>query len=257
MMSSDNKCAVFLDIDGTLMGSSKESLAKNIDVIQKVREHGHKVFLNTGRSTAYLPKNMDIQKCFDGFISGAGTRIVVDNKEIFSKPVDIDSVKRFCEVCFDLENECIIEGTEEMYCVDADEKEQNRWKCITRENFRQIVKEGILVEKFALVGKCPQEVGDALGDRFAVLQHSAYAEIVQVDYTKAEAMRIVLDKLDIKPENSIAMGDSLNDYDMIEKAGTGVAMGNAIDEIKKIAAFVTGHVDESGVANALEKIFGL
>lgn len=256
-MCSNSEYAIFLDIDGTLMGGSDEALAMNIDVIQKVRQLGHKVFLNTGRSTAYLPGNIDTEKCFDGFISGAGARIVIDKKEVFSVPVDIALVEKFCEVCFDLENECIIEGTDEMYCVEAEESKDSRWKSITRRNFRQIVKDGMLVEKFTIIGQVPEEVGKALGEGFVVLQHGTYAEIVQAGYTKSEAMRVVLDELGIKPENSIAMGDSLNDYDMIEKAGIGVAMGNAIPEIKNIAAFVTGHVDEAGVAVALEKIFGL
>ncbi len=257
MCLNNEKYAIFLDIDGTLMGSSDDALARNIDVIQNVRELGHKVFLNTGRSTAYLPKNIDIEKHFDGFISGAGSRVVIDRKEIFSKPVELASVQSFCRVCFDLENECIIEGTEEMYCVEAEENKETRWQCITRENVDQIVKNGMLVEKFTLLGQCPQEVGEALGDGFIVMQHGGYAEIVQAGYTKAGAIAVVLDALNIKPENSIAMGDSLNDYDMIEKAGIGVAMGNAIEEIKNIATFVTGHVNDAGVATALEKIFGL
>jgi len=55
----------------------------------------------------------------------------------------------------------------------------------------------------------------------------------------------------------IAMGDSMNDYDMIEAAGVGVAMGNAIDKIKEIADFTTSDVNEAGVAEALIKIFDL
>ena len=58
-------------------------------------------------------------------------------------------------------------------------------------------------------------------------------------------------------EQSIAMGDSLNDYDMIECAGIGVAMGNAVSEIKELANMITSDVDNAGVALALEEIFEL
>ena len=68
---------------------------------------------------------------------------------------------------------------------------------------------------------------------------------------------MVMDYLNLPVEQSISMGDSLNDYEMIEYAGIGVAMGNAVEEIKSIADMVTADVDDSGVAVALEKIFDL
>ena len=70
-------------------------------------------------------------------------------------------------------------------------------------------------------------------------------------------MNIVLDNLGMPVKQSIAVGDSLNDYDMISAAGTGVAMGNAIPEIKDIATMTTSSVDNAGVAEALERIFKL
>ena len=56
-------------------------------------------------------------------------------------------------------------------------------------------------------------------------------------------------------ENSVAFGDGSNDMTMIMAAGTGVAMGNAIDEVKRAAKLVTAENDEDGVALALEKLF--
>ena len=100
-----------------------------------------------------------------------------------------------------------------------------------------------------------EKLQEILGDNYIVFQHPTYAEVIQKSYTKAGAMKIVLEKLGIPAEQSIAMGDSLNDYDMISAAGIGVAMGNAISEIKDIATMVTTSVDEAGVANALENIF--
>ena len=89
--------AVFLDIDGTLLGNSKDALQKNLDVIQKVRSLGHKVLINTGRSTAYMPKEFDADKYFDGVISGAGARILLDKKEIFCKLMPDAAIRHFFE----------------------------------------------------------------------------------------------------------------------------------------------------------------
>lgn len=71
------------------------------------------------------------------------------------------------------------------------------------------------------------------------------------------ALKEMAEILDIPIENTVAIGDSMNDYDMIKAAGIGVAMGNAVDKIKEISDFVTKNVDESGVSAALCKIFDI
>ena len=97
----NKRYAIFLDIDGTLLRKSLDALQRNIDVIQKVRSLGHKVLINTGRSTAYMPEEMDVEKYFDGVISGAGARIILDKKEIFCKLMPDTAIRRFCEIWFD------------------------------------------------------------------------------------------------------------------------------------------------------------
>ena len=62
------------------------------------------------------------------------------------------------------------------------------------------------------------------------------------------------EKLGIKHENTIAMGDSANDLDMIEAAGVGVVMGDAADFVKEKADFITKPCREHGVAYALEEL---
>jgi hydroxymethylpyrimidine pyrophosphatase-like HAD family hydrolase len=55
------------------------------------------------------------------------------------------------------------------------------------------------------------------------------------------------------PEEIMAIGDSLNDIEMIQYAGIGVAMGNARPEVKKVADYITATNEEDGVAQAIEK----
>lgn len=257
MDTKGKRYAIFLDIDGTLMGKDDRALQRNLDVIQKVRSLGHKVLINTGRATAYLPKNMNFAQSFDGVVSGAGARVILEGKEVFCKPVGIDAIRRFCEFCIDVENVCILEGIEKMYFVGPQMELDYTWKCISHENMDEYVKEDLKIEKFTVLGTAPKELYGVMGEDYLTIQHGSYAEIIQKGITKAGAMKFVLDVLGLPIEQSIAMGDSLNDFDMIENAGIGVAMGNAVEEIKNIADIVTEHVDEAGVASALEKIFSL
>ena len=73
----------------------------------------------------------------------------------------------------------------------------------------------------------------------------------------AKALKEMAEILDIPIERTVAIGDSMNDFDMITAAGIGVAMGNAVDKIKEISDFVTDDVDSSGVSSALCKIFNI
>ena len=79
-----------------------------------------------------------------------------------------------------------------------------------------------------------------------------YLEIFPKGVTKGEALAAVCGKLNIKLEEAIAFGDQELDIPMLKKAGVGVAMGNAIEEVKEAADFVTKSNNDAGIAYALE-----
>ena len=73
--------------------------------------------------------------------------------------------------------------------------------------------------------------------------------------SKGSGLRELCDVLKISVEECVAIGDGFNDLEILQMAGVGVAMGNARDEVKKIADFVTDDNDHDGVAKAIEKFF--
>jgi Cof subfamily protein (haloacid dehalogenase superfamily) len=80
-----------------------------------------------------------------------------------------------------------------------------------------------------------------------------FLEFTEHGVTKGTSLNQLIQKLGIKREEVIAMGDSYNDQAMIEFAGLGVAMGNAPDDIKEIANYVTDTNMNDGVAKVVEK----
>ena len=83
----------------------------------------------------------------------------------------------------------------------------------------------------------------------------SFTEIVPKGVNKGSALRIVANMLDIDTKEIIAFGDNENDIEMLQFAGTGVAMGNAPDHVKQEADVVTDTNDNDGVYSLLEKIF--
>ena len=97
---------------------------------------------------------------------------------------------------------------------------------------------------------------ERFGDRLYVTKSiSRFVEIANPQISKSKALSHLCERLGIKREEVIAFGDGMNDFDMIEWAGCGVAMGNAPDALKAVADRVTTHVREDGVACVLEELF--
>lgn len=102
-----------------------------------------------------------------------------------------------------------------------------------------------------------REARDELRDmgRFAVTNTSPRnIEINPAGISKAFGLASVCTRLDIRPDQVMALGDSTNDIEMLRFAGVGVAMGNAAEEVKAVADFVTLHHEDDGVAHALRAL---
>ena len=80
-----------------------------------------------------------------------------------------------------------------------------------------------------------------------------YTEISSKDVDKWSAIEFLMNKLQIKKEEVITIGDNINDKNMIEQAGLGIAMGQSMPQLREIADYVTDANYEDGVAKALSK----
>ncbi|WP_313075891.1 HAD family hydrolase [Lacrimispora sp.] len=76
------------------------------------------------------------------------------------------------------------------------------------------------------------------------------ADVVERKASKAVGLLRLCDYYKIPLSETIAFGDSMNDYDIIKAAGKGIAMGNAMEELKKAADYVTDPIDQDGIRNA-------
>jgi Cof subfamily protein (haloacid dehalogenase superfamily) len=89
----------------------------------------------------------------------------------------------------------------------------------------------------------------------AAFSNPNYLEIVPLGVHKAEALRSLAATLGLDLSQVAAIGDGLNDIEMLSESGVGIAMGNAPDAVKSVADWVTGTNNEAGVARAVRKLF--
>ncbi len=254
MLNSNEKCAVFLDIDGTLISGSLEIPEGNQKAIAAAREKGHMVFINTGRSWGNIPERLFEQFDVDGIVAGSGAMITVGGKTVCQASMNADLIGRLVAYAFaHREYWYIFEGLKGVYVVSNEVRgcaDYQKPLCNPEEAVKILA--GDEIQVLAMGIKVPDEFKELFRNEIEVFQFDTYADCVIKGTNKATGIEKVLELTGIKRENTIAVGDSNNDLDMIKYAGVGVAMANSQQSILDIADYVTLSAKECGVAAAIE-----
>ncbi|MFN1208108.1 HAD-IIB family hydrolase, partial [Enterococcus lactis] len=114
----------------------------------------------------------------------------------------------------------------------------------------------IMSEQIATLDNARANFPSEITDHYKIVRSQPkIMEFLPLNMSKAYGLNILLKHLEMDFSNLMAFGDAENDYEMIEAANVGVAMGNASDEIKSIATDVTVDHNDDGVAVFLHKYF--
>ena len=257
-MKNYTKKAFFFDYDGTLwFGQYGE---KTIEALKKLKEKGHYVFYNSGRSRGNTRFERLTEIPFDGFIFG-GCHVEIGGKTLFRK----DLTKKQIEVVLALEKEydlhIVYEAVFGVYkrrgIMDwlVGEEMDDINVLLNVEKFpvskMSIVKQKDASGAYVQLPKC---VLDELKRHFKLIDFESYVECVQPDLGKAVMAQKVIDELKMDISNVYAFGDSMNDYEMFTWCKRGVAIGqNASEPLKEIAVYVSKE-DLNGVYEALTEL---
>ena len=254
---------VFTDIDGTLFSHVTGSVPSTaIDAIHQLQAKGIKVFLCSGRNF-YLIRKTGILSLVepDGMVTMNGSNARIGNKVIYRYPIPeavVDKLILFAKkLKFGLtlieENAGHINMIDDRV-ISAHEKYGTRFPQPRHfpDHYDRVVYQMIAfcdeIEESLFLPHL-QNCKSARWDEYAV-------DIMLTDSDKSKGIQSVLDYYGYKPENALCLGDGNNDVEMLELAGIGVAMGNAVDSAKESADYVTDDIDENGWANAMRH-FGL
>lgn len=254
-----------IDIDGTLLTDSKEIDQRDIEAIRKASAQGIKIALVTGRMPAAT--NMIVRRLGIPCIlaCNAGTYIIKDeqcvNAEYLTTETMTDvyeSIRSFgiplwifrdrqwyvtAKDRFVKAEECLIDYIAEQ--VDPEEL-AGRWRHEqTGPNKLLIGAEPSTVQEVYAALRGRQDVDIACSSE-------NYLEIFPKGMNKGKALRLICEKEGIAVGETVAFGDQELDIPMLMAAGTAVAMGNAIEELKQKADYVTKSNNEAGIAYAVE-----
>jgi Cof subfamily protein (haloacid dehalogenase superfamily) len=242
--------ALFLDIDGTLISGGTGPFQDDIEQIEKARRRGHKVFLNTGRSLAFIPRMIREASFFDGIVAGGGAHVLLGGETIYHKWIPQDLLSEVAALYLKNGKWCLLEGEAENLIIN--EKDGPYPRVLHRDDFSGKYA-GILITKLTMDKRFAPEEQAFLEKHFHIYDLGIHAEGIIRGESKAAGMEIVLKALGISRRNSIAIGDSENDITMIRHAGIGIAMGNACAALKAAAAEITAPCGQGGIARAIER----
>lgn len=267
---------IAMDMDGTLLNSKKEVTEYTKDVLRRAAKEGVKLVVCTGRIFTSAKSYARIIGTKAPIIASNGAYIREKDREevIYEKYINKDTLIKIIKVSREWGFYPHIYTTDTIYSEKLIHSSLNytRWnetvpedekiniKIVDRlddvvnkegENFLKVV---VMANENEIVRL--QELKKYIRENMDVSVFSSYInnfEVMDKEVSKGRALKILADYFGINKEEIICFGDNENDKTMFEFAGFPVAMGNAEEEIKKIAAYVTDTNDNDGVAKAIEK----
>ncbi|MFX3674255.1 MAG: Cof-type HAD-IIB family hydrolase [Paenisporosarcina sp.] len=249
------KKTLFFDIDGTLFNSDKKLPRKSKEAIFKAKENGHNVLIATGRAPFMIREILDELK-INSYICFNGQYIVYENEVIYDAALDYSALEAVTEFANQKEHPLVYMNAQKMiaslpYHRHVEESMQSL------KVPHPFYEEGFYMNEkiYQALVFCSLEEELAYQIEFPNLKfvrwHRVSADILPKGASKAEAIHFLVKKMNFQIENTIAFGDGLNDIEMLEAVGFGVAMGNGHAEAIKRAKYVTKHVDEDGLYEAM------
>lgn len=261
---------IVLDVDGTMLNSNREVTKRTVQTLRRVQQMGIKIALASGRPTyGILPLAQAIDLgVYEGYIisyNGAQVMEAKTGQIIFERRIDPQMVpyleKKARKMGFTMAyydgNEVVSNDITNPHVVD--EAEMNgmtlRQDDILSLSMDDWPAEIMLVsdDEEALTGLEQHMQRHLAGVMDTIHSNPYYLEIVGYQVGKSYAMSALVQKMGIQMSEVLAIGDGEADINMIQMAGTGVAMANATAAVRRCADFTTLSNDKEGAALAIEK----
>jgi Cof subfamily protein (haloacid dehalogenase superfamily) len=262
---------IAIDIDGTLMNDRKEITKEVNDAIQAAKAKGVKVVICTGRPIVGVQSIIEELKLNDeeDFVITFNGALV---QNTYSKDVEsqitlaYENLKELYELSLKLDSPFQFFDTESLYTPN---REISRYT-VHEAHINQIpihylpideVPKDMLIPKVMFIDEPERlntiiaNIPESLWEKYTFVKSTPFfLEILDPSVSKGNAVKQLAEKLSIKQEEVICIGDGENDLSMVEYAGCGVAMANAVSVVKEVAQFHTLSNNENGVAYAIEKL---
>ncbi len=253
---------IALDLDGTLLDSQERVSPRNRTAIENALTAGIRIVLVTGRGvdmpirvSRELGLNLPVICCH-----GALTKDFGANRTLGHIPVPLQYAKPMIEFSERKGLSVAIYAEEFFYRLEGsqlhmDDMRGPAWRQV--KTFADVMHTAPTFIRFLgreSVAAMEEEFRDLpLHFKYETWLDFVECAVTSRDATKQRALARLCADFQVPPERVLAIGDSRNDVPMLRWAGIGVAMANALPEVREAVKHVTGSNEEDGVAQAIEK----
>ncbi|WP_232218156.1 MULTISPECIES: HAD family hydrolase [unclassified Thermosipho (in: thermotogales)] len=266
---------ILTDLDGTLLNDEKHVPERNIIALKRAMEKGIHISIATGRNyysaKRYVEElGLDVPVVFQ---NGAFIYMPFENKVLYESPLPSKIAKELIDYARKEKVDYILFSDfldeKDMY-MDKEHKggyvkylEQNSWrinkvddviKFITKDKVAEVV----LMGNEAKIRRIIEFVGKKYTGQFSAIKNNvvdgwAFFEFFGKGASKENALRFLLNYFKVSENETMFLGDNYNDIGIMKLVGFPVAMENAVEEVKKVAKFITLSNNDGGVGFAVEK----
>ena len=252
---------LLFDLDGTLLRSDKTISAAVLAVLRDCRRQGLPIGICTARgeqnSLVFL---RELQPDF--LIVSGGALIKAGGQCIYEAAFSAEETRQMIQAAREICGaECQITVDTAAahywnYKVDPASFEKN-WSGSVYTDFSDFRQDALKLCVEIFEAEQAEKLKKALPETDSIrFSDSFWYKFTKKDVTKETAILKLCAASGILPDNIIAFGDDLADIGMLRLAGVGVAMGNALTEVKQAADIVIGSNDEDGIADYLRELIG-
>ncbi|RBW69256.1 Cof-type HAD-IIB family hydrolase [Bacillus taeanensis] len=255
------KKLVFFDIDGTLLDGEKRLPLSTKQAVKALKESDVEVAIATGRAP-FMFKELLEELEIDSFVSFNGQYVVYKGDVIYKNPIDQKIIAELENYTSDKNHPLVFQdhlGMKANYESHPHiDTSINSLKIGHYPTYDAAYYKNREIYQILLF--CEEHDEKQYSDRFSELSfirwHHYSADVLPLGGSKAVGIQRMLERIDVKKENVYAFGDGLNDIEMLQFVGQGIAMGNAAKVVQEAADLVTKDVKEEGIPYGL-KLAGL
>ncbi|EOH97178.1 cof-like hydrolase [Enterococcus haemoperoxidus ATCC BAA-382] len=261
---------VAIDLDGTLLNSKKEISERNKQALAKAKAAGVKIVICTGRPLAAIGIYLDALNLRDngdysitfngGLVQKNDTGEIIEKASMPLENVhDLFELAAALNVPLDILSDGLVLQLPTTQNYESLYSQLNT--LLTYESYEldqltadRIYNKAVIAVEQTYLDEQIKKIPSPFYDRYEIIKtRSNLLEFMPKGITKAYGISLLARDLDINQEEIMTVGDEENDLPMIEYAGLGVAMENAVARVKDLADVITDTNDNDGVAQAVEK----
>lgn len=249
---------VFFDIDGTLLDHDKNLPLSTKKALEQLRANGIFVAIATGRAP-FMFETLRNELDIDSFVSFNGQLVVFENEVIYENPLNEEEIHRLYLHSKENGHPLIFMNQHTMKASVPHhkyiEESMQSLKFSHPEMDEKFYKNNQIYQSLIFCEEKEEHHYTTKYSQFNFIRwHQYSADVLPLGGSKAEGIKKMVERLGFDISDVYAFGDGLNDIEMLQTVGTGVAMGNAVDEAKAHANLVTKAVSEEGIWYGLKEL---